>query len=69
MYVPHRQRADYSAQKKANIDIASPLVSQTAIMTGRFANFAGILPLCFTNEPFSKMARMVTYVRFVPFPC
>ena len=21
-------------------------------MTGRFANFAGIFPLCFTNEPF-----------------
>ena len=37
-------------------------------MTGRFANFAGIFPLCFTHGTFSEMARMDTYVRFVPFP-
>ena len=47
-------------------------VSATAFhflqIAGFFANFAGILPLCFTNEPFSEMARMDTYVRFVPFP-
>ena len=37
-------------------------------MTGRFANLAGIFPLCFTHGTFSEMARMDTYVRFVPFP-
>ena len=47
-------------------------ISSTAFhvfrMTGRFANLAGIFPLCFTNDPYSEMARMDTYVRFVPFP-
>ncbi len=37
-------------------------------ITGRFANLAGIFPLCFTHGTFSEMARMDTYVRFVPFP-
>lgn len=37
-------------------------------MTGRFANLAGIFPLCFTHGTSSEMARMDTYVRFVPFP-
>lgn len=35
-------------------------------MTGRFANLAGIFPLCFTHGTFSEMARMDTYIRFVP---
>ena len=34
-------------------------VSATAFhflqIAGFFANFAGILPLCFTNEPFSEL--------------
>ena len=70
-----RQRADNNVQKCNYYRCAAATrftISATALhffrMMVRFANLAGIFPLCFTIEPFSEMARMDTYVRFVPFP-
>ena len=52
-----RQRADYNVQKSNYYRFAAATrftISATTFhffrMTGRFANFAGIFPLCFTKS-------------------